>query len=78
MEFSGGVTHTSTEYTDAVRKAIFPGGDADTLACITVGIAQAYYKEIPKHIAGRVMLLLDPHIRGVVKRFGEKYGCGGV
>ena len=30
------------------------GGDSDTLACITGGIAEAYYKEIPKAIADRV------------------------
>ncbi|MGC8786877.1 MAG: ADP-ribosylglycohydrolase family protein [Anaerolineae bacterium] len=29
----------STSYEDAVRKAISLGGDSDTLACITGGIA---------------------------------------
>src|SRR5262245_32317379 len=33
----------STDYEDAVRKAISLGGDADTLACITGGIAEAHY-----------------------------------
>ncbi|MGE5550809.1 MAG: ADP-ribosylglycohydrolase family protein [Bacteroidota bacterium] len=28
-----------------MRKAISLGGDSDTLACITCGIAQAYYQE---------------------------------
>ena len=30
------------------------GGDSDTLACITGGIAEAYYKEIPKWIVDKV------------------------
>ena len=39
-----------TSYEDAIRKAISLGGDSDTLACITGGIAQAFYREIPKEI----------------------------
>lgn len=64
----------SSDYEDAVRKAVSLGGDADTLACITGGIAQAYYKQIPKHIADRVYLLLDSRIRSMVARFEERYG----
>lgn len=38
----------STDFEDAIRKAVSLGGDSDTLACITGGIAEAYYKEIPR------------------------------
>ena len=41
-------------FEDAIRKAVSLGGDSDTLACITGGIAEAYYKEIPKSMADRV------------------------
>jgi ADP-ribosylglycohydrolase len=41
----------STSYESAIRLAISLGGDADTLACITGGIAQAYYSTIPKGMA---------------------------
>lgn len=34
----------STDFEDAIRNAISIGGDSDTLACITGGIADAYYK----------------------------------
>lgn len=44
----------STDFEDAIRKAVSLGGDSDTLACITGGIAEAYYKEIPSEIAKRV------------------------
>ncbi len=33
----------STDYEDSIRLAVSLGGDADTLACITGGIAEAFY-----------------------------------
>lgn len=44
----------STDFEDAIRKAVSLGGDSDTLACITGGIAEAFYKEIPRFMAERV------------------------
>ena len=44
----------SSCFEDAIRKAVSLGGDSDTLACITGGIAEAFYKEIPKAMADRV------------------------
>lgn len=44
----------SDSFEDAIRKAVSLGGDSDTLACITGGIAEAYYKEIPKWIVDKV------------------------
>lgn len=40
----------SDDYESAIRNAVSLGGDSDTEACIAGGIAEAYYKEIPKHI----------------------------
>lgn len=40
----------SESYEDAVRNAVSLGGDSDTLACITGGIAEAYYKTIPEYL----------------------------
>lgn len=45
----------SIDFEDAIRKAVSLGGDSDTLACITGGVAEAFYKEIPKSIADRVL-----------------------
>ena len=45
---------TSSNFEDAIRRAVSLGGDSDTFACITGGIAEAYYKEIPKAMADRV------------------------
>jgi ADP-ribosylglycohydrolase len=40
----------STDYEDAIKSAIYLGGDADTQACITGGIAEAFYKKIPESL----------------------------
>lgn len=48
----------STDFEDAIRKAVSLGGDSDTLAAITGGIAEAFYKEIPKEMAEKVTGLL--------------------
>lgn len=45
----------STDFEDAIRKAVSLGGDSDTLACITGGVAEAYYKEIPRWMAERTV-----------------------
>ena len=45
----------SVDFEDAIRKAVSLGGDSDTLACITGGIAEAYYKVVPGFMASRVM-----------------------
>ncbi len=39
----------SVDYEDAIRNAISIGGDSDTIACITGGIAEAFYG-IPEDI----------------------------
>ena len=48
----------STGFEDAIRKAVSLGGDSDTLACITGGIAEAFYGGVPAEIAARVLDLL--------------------
>ena len=60
-------------FEDAIRKAISLGGDSDTIACITGGIAHAFYGEIPSHIMGRVRLLLDGQLKPVIDEFNAKY-----
>lgn len=63
----------SDSYEDAVRKAISIGGDSDTIACMTGGIAQAFYKKIPEEIFLRGMGYLDSGLRKVLKEFEEAY-----
>jgi ADP-ribosylglycohydrolase len=63
----------STSYEDAVRNAISLGGDADTMACIAGGIAEAYYGGVPEDIRTRTLALLDDRLREVVLEFNERY-----
>lgn len=63
----------SADYEDAIRLAISLGGDADTLACITGGIAGAFYGGVPPSIAARALALLDDDLRTTVTRFCEAY-----
>jgi len=61
----------STGFEDAIRNAISLGGDSDTLACITGGIAEAYYG-IPDEIAEQAMSYLDEPLAKVVTDFRLK------
>lgn len=63
----------SDDYESAVRNAVSLGGDADTMACIAGGIAEAYYKTIPEHIKSFCTGKIDSTIRSVVREFSEKY-----
>lgn len=51
------------------------GGDSDTIACITGGIAHAFYGGVPERIATRALELLDDPLRGVALEFCHAYGC---
>jgi len=63
----------SDSYEDAVRKAVSLGGDADTLACMAGGIAQAYYNTITGYIIEEVKNRLDSELLKVVEQFNTKY-----
>lgn len=62
----------SEDYEDAVRNAVSIGGDSDTIACITGGLAEAYYKEIPEHITEKVMGLLTEDMKEVMQKFYDE------
>lgn len=64
----------SNDYEDAIRKAVSLGGDSDTIACITGGIAQAYYKTIPDPIIQQVRSRLDSELLQVIDAFSDYYG----
>lgn len=63
----------SADFEDAIRNAISLGGDADTLACITGGIAEAYYGGVPPLLASETLARLDPGLRSVVERFRDRF-----
>lgn len=59
----------SGDFEDALRKAVSPGGDSDTLACITGGIAHAFYGPLPEHITRRVYSILEDRLGEVTREF---------
>ncbi|HVN22870.1 MAG TPA: ADP-ribosylglycohydrolase family protein [Syntrophorhabdales bacterium] len=59
----------SCDFEDAIRKAISIGGDSDTIACITGGIAQAFYGSVPQEIIAGTLARLDDRLRNVTLQF---------
>jgi ADP-ribosylglycohydrolase len=68
----------SDSYEDAVRNAISLGGDADTMACIAGGIAEAYYGGVPEGIRAQALVRLDDRLRGVIEEFSARYRGAGA
>jgi ADP-ribosylglycohydrolase len=65
----------STDYEDAVRKAVSLGGDSDTLACITGGIAEAFYGGVPDDIQIQAASRLNDHLWSIVDEFMTRHPC---
>lgn len=63
----------SNDYESAVRNAVSLGGDADTMACIAGGIAEAYYRSIPQAISSFCNIRLDMTIKKTAADFTGRY-----
>ena len=63
----------SISFEDAIRNAISIGGDSDTIAAITGGIAEAYYG-IPTEIRKHAITFLDELQLDVLNKFESKFG----
>jgi ADP-ribosyl-[dinitrogen reductase] hydrolase len=59
----------STDFEDAIRKAISIGGDSDTIACITGGIAEAFYGGVPAELAEQAYTYLPDEFIEVIDAF---------
>ena len=62
-----------TDFEDCIRNAISIGGDSDTLACITGGIAEAFYG-VPASIRDTALLYLDADMRRILVEFENRFG----
>lgn len=62
----------STGFEDAIRNAISIGGDSDTVAAITGGLAEAYYG-IPSEIRKHELTFLDERQLAILIQFENKY-----
>ncbi|MBM3919570.1 MAG: dinitrogenase reductase [Sphingomonadales bacterium] len=63
----------SADFEHAIRLAISIGGDSDTIACITGGIASAYYKQIPVAMIDFVLDRLPNEYIEIINEFEAKY-----
>jgi len=63
----------SSDFENAIRLAISIGGDSDTIACITGGIASAFYKQIPTEIMDFVVDKLPNEYIEIMNKFDEHY-----
>lgn len=61
----------SITFEDAIRKAISIGGDSDTIASMTGGIAGAYYN-IPEKIRNQTLEVLPKDMKKVIDKFQSK------
>ncbi len=66
----------SNNFEDAVRTAVSLGGDTDTMACITGGIAQAFFGSVPQTIQLKVYSILDERLGRITAEFMDRY-CNG-
>jgi ADP-ribosylglycohydrolase len=66
----------SSDYETAVRNAISLGGDADTMACIAGGIAEAYYGGVPEPIREKTFEILDDRLTAIAAQFVERFVSG--
>ena len=61
----------SNGFEDAIRRAVALGGDSDTLACITGGIAEAFYKDIPGKMLYETVLRLPAELISIYNTFAK-------
>ncbi|GHV35089.1 hydrolase [Synergistales bacterium] len=62
----------SASFEDAIRNAISIGGDSDTLAAITGGIAEAYYG-VPQRLRDKAITYLDRKLLRILNDFEKIY-----
>jgi ADP-ribosylglycohydrolase len=63
----------STDFEDAIRNAVSIGGDSNTIAGITGGIAEAFYGGVPQEIAEWALSKLDEPLWNVTDKFMSQY-----
>ncbi|MBR2064482.1 MAG: ADP-ribosylglycohydrolase family protein [Bacteroidales bacterium] len=61
----------SEDFESAIRIAVSLGGDSDTLACITGGIAEAFYGYIPSQIVDEARKRIPVNFRCILESFAE-------
>ena len=63
----------SYDYESSIRLAVSIGGDSDTIACITGGIASAFYKKIPQFMFNTAINKLRAEFIDILQKFDENF-----
>jgi type I restriction enzyme M protein len=63
----------STGFEDAIRNAISIGGDSDTLAALTGGVAEAYYG-VPEPLRQQALGYLDDRLLAIYQAWMSRNG----
>lgn len=63
----------STGFEDAIRNAVSIGGDSDTLAAITGGVAEAFYG-VPNLLRKKILTYLPDEFIGILAEFQDMFG----
>jgi ADP-ribosylglycohydrolase len=61
----------SSDYENAIRLAISIGGDSDTIACMTGGIAAVFYNSISDEIIKQTLKRLPPSFIEIIYQFSK-------
>lgn len=61
----------SESYEDAIRNAVSVGGDSDTIAAVTGGIALAFYRTMDERTARGIEARLTGEILDICREFGD-------
>ena len=72
MRFENDAQGMAVDYHE-LRNAVSLGGDSDTLACITGGIAEAFYG-MPQELRDETLKRLPEDIREGYELFGRNIG----
>ena len=63
----------AADFEDAIRNAVSLGGDSDTLAAVTGGIAEAFFG-VPEDLRRRTEAYLPPDLKEILTAFEKRYG----
>ena len=61
----------SESYEDAIRNAVSVGGNSDTIAAVTGGIALAFYRTMDERTARGIEARLTGEILDICREFGD-------
>jgi ADP-ribosylglycohydrolase len=64
----------SNSYEETIRNAVSIGGDTDTIACMSGGIAEAFYGSIPENIMKEGLKRIPKEFEEVIARFRKVTG----